>query len=89
MWAYNMTNNTWFMRKASLPMTFYPYAYYGPAMVYDPVSSNTVIYGGYQYLPSYKTLNQTWIYNYTADHWTGPLTPNPNLGRGTAWEACL
>jgi N-acetylneuraminic acid mutarotase len=67
-WAYDAASNTW----ANLaPTGDAPSIRSGCSLVYDPVQSKVVLFGG---ADADTYLNDTWVYDYTANTWTS-VTP--------------
>ncbi len=71
-WAYNITNNTWF-KLAPTGLG----GGYGGALTYDPITALVVLYGGY-FTSVTGYLQNVVVYNYTTNTWTTRAIPSPS-----------
>ena len=80
LWAYRQTDNSWRLLSAvgSVPA---PRLY--PAMGYDPVSGNAVVFGGWT---GTSAFGDTWVYAPTGNTWT---EINPANSPPARWGASL
>ncbi len=85
-WGYDVTTHIWSQRAGTNP----PQNRGGQSLVYYPLISRTVMYGG-SYL--FTTWDETWEYNYATDSWTnktgqtGGASPGGRTGHGIVYRA--
>jgi hypothetical protein len=85
-WAYDVTTHIWTARAGTNP----PSDRASHSLVYYPLISRTVLYGG---ASGMSILDQTWEYNYLSDSWTdktsqiGGGSPGGRSGFGFVYRA--
>ncbi len=69
-WLFNSSTNNWTI----LQINSAPTPRYSPMMTYDSLNNVTVLFGGFRNSSTSDFINETWIYNFTANTWTN-VTP--------------
>lgn len=80
-WSWNPTARTW----TNLAPSPSPAARYDHAMVYDPLRSRIVLFGGRS--AAGAALGDTWTWNGATGSWqSGPAGPPARFGHSLAWD---